>query len=59
VYDAPDPYNALRRLAPRSLVLASGQPVAKTTTRTTVGIGTDQEQRPVDLDCSFESTTRG
>ncbi|MFC6874099.1 cytosine deaminase [Halobellus marinus] len=35
VYDAPDPFNALRRQAPRTLVLRDGEPIARTEPRTT------------------------
>jgi cytosine deaminase len=52
VFDAPDAYNALRRRAPRALVLKDGVPVARTELETTVGVGDDR--RSVDLDCTFE-----
>lgn len=34
VYDSPDPYNALRTRAPRTLVLRAGRPIARSDPRT-------------------------
>jgi len=47
VYDSPDGFNALRRQAPRTLVLRDGEPIAETEPRATT---VHRADGPVDVD---------
>lgn len=49
VFDAPDPFNALRTRAPRTLVVHRGDPVARTAPAETVVTRGDGERRDVDF----------
>ena len=52
VFDAPDSFNALRTIAPRTLVLRDGKPLARSERNSY--LETAEGRRPVDLDYSFD-----